>query len=118
MPKYWGKQIFSLGRIPEVGAKDGKDKREKKDRKLVITMASYALQRHLGWHTQSRLGQKIRDRQADRHRYFLSCCATKKHVLQGLTHYKLVIHIWMDIFNNIQIEYLVAENMKVSLLNC
>ena len=27
-------------------------------RKLLITMASYALQRHLGWRTQSRLGQQ------------------------------------------------------------
>ena len=34
-------------------------KREREiERKLVITMASYALQRHLGWRTQSHLGQK------------------------------------------------------------
>ena len=33
-----------------------KTEREK-DRKLVITMASYALQRHLRWRTLSRLGQ-------------------------------------------------------------
>ena len=26
---------------------------------MVITMASYALQRHLGWRTQSRLGQSL-----------------------------------------------------------
>ena len=32
-------------------------KREKRDRKLVITMASHALQRHLGWRMQSCLGQ-------------------------------------------------------------
>ena len=48
--------------IPRSGskAKDGERKREKekKDRTMVITMASYALQRHLGWRTQSRLGQK------------------------------------------------------------
>ena len=86
MPKYLGKQIFTHRRFPEVGQKQktekkkrevGKNngqlriatsprvahakppgpKREKRDRKLVITMASYALQRHLGWRTQSHLGQ-------------------------------------------------------------
>ena len=36
-------------------AKDGEKERE---RNWVITMASYALQRNLGWRTQSRLGQK------------------------------------------------------------
>ena len=60
MPKYWGKQIFTHGSFPRSGskAKDG-EKREKEvlERKLVITMASYALQRHLVWRTQSRLGQ-------------------------------------------------------------
>ena len=55
MPKYWGKQIFTHGRFPEVVQKT--EKKRKKDRKYVITMASYALQRHLGWQTQSRLGQ-------------------------------------------------------------
>ena len=41
-----------------MGQKQKTEKRERKkeDRKLVITMASYALQR-LGWRTQSRLGQ-------------------------------------------------------------
>ena len=53
MPKYWGKQIFTHGRFPEVGQKQ-KTEREKK----IITMASYVLQCHLGWLTQSRLGQK------------------------------------------------------------
>ena len=47
MPKYWGKQIISLGRFPEVGQKQQTERGERKkkeDRKLVITMASYALQ--------------------------------------------------------------------------
>ena len=44
MPKYWGKQIFSLGSFPEVGQKQKMEKKEKEERKLVITMASYALQ--------------------------------------------------------------------------
>ena len=59
MPKYWGKQIFNHGRFPEVAQKQKTEKRERKkeDQELVITMASYALQRHLGWRTQSRLGQ-------------------------------------------------------------
>ena len=49
MPKYWGKQIFNHGRFPEVGQKEKTEKRERKNdyQKLVITMASYALQRHL-----------------------------------------------------------------------
>ena len=62
LPKYWGKQIFSLGSSPKrVKSKRqrGKKERREKDWKMVITMASYALQkRHLGWRTQSRLGQK------------------------------------------------------------
>ena len=32
MPKYWGKQIFSLGSFPEVGQKQ---KAEKKERKIL-----------------------------------------------------------------------------------
>ena len=58
MPKYWGKQIFSLGRFPEVGPKQKTEKREReRERKLVKTMASYASQRPLGWRTQSPPGQ-------------------------------------------------------------
>ena len=42
MPKYWGKQIFSLGRFLEVGQKQKteKERKRKRDQKLVITMAS------------------------------------------------------------------------------
>ena len=48
MPKYWGKQIFTHRSFPKVG-QNQKTEREKKetkkeDWKLVITMASYALQ--------------------------------------------------------------------------
>ena len=52
------KQIFTHGSFPEVGKKQKTEKKEKKkeEQTLVITMASYALQRHLGWRTQSRLG--------------------------------------------------------------
>ena len=40
MPKYWVKNYFTHGRIPEVGQKQQTEKREgKKTRKLVITMA-------------------------------------------------------------------------------
>ena len=31
MPKYWGKQIFSLGSFPEVGQKQNTGKKEKKE---------------------------------------------------------------------------------------
>ena len=61
MPKYWGKNYFAHGSFPEVGQKqktEKKKKERKSDRKLVITIASYALQRHLGWRTQIRLGQQ------------------------------------------------------------
>ena len=30
MPKYWGKQIFSLGSFPEVGQKQKAEKKKKK----------------------------------------------------------------------------------------
>ena len=30
MPKYWKKQIFAHGRLPEVGQKQKKEEREKK----------------------------------------------------------------------------------------
>ena len=32
MPKYWGKQIFSLGSFPEVGQKKRRRKRKKEER--------------------------------------------------------------------------------------
>ena len=35
-----------------------REEEKKRDQKFVIKMASYALQRHLGCHTQSRLGQE------------------------------------------------------------
>ena len=39
MPKYWGKQIFSIRSFPEVGQKQKTQKKKKeKDRKLVIPM--------------------------------------------------------------------------------
>ena len=53
--KVLGETNFPPREFPRSGskAKDGKAKRKKKDRKLVLTMASYALQRHLGWRTQA-----------------------------------------------------------------
>ena len=43
------------------GASKPPGPKRKRDWTMVITMASYALQRHLGWRTQSRLGQLIND---------------------------------------------------------
>ena len=48
MPKYWGKNYFAHGSFPEMGQKQKMEKKEKErrkkiDRKLVITIASYAL---------------------------------------------------------------------------
>ena len=51
MPKYWGKQIFSLESFPEVGQKQ---KTEKKEERLTDGNNNG----HLGWRTQNRLGQK------------------------------------------------------------
>ena len=53
--KYCGKQIFSLGKFPKVGQnkRRKKKRKRKKDRKLVITIASYTLQRHLRWCMQA-----------------------------------------------------------------
>ena len=35
MPKYWGKQIFSLGSFPEVGQKQKTEKRTRKKRERL-----------------------------------------------------------------------------------
>ena len=35
MPKYWGKQIFSLASFPEVGQKQKTEKKKKKERLKV-----------------------------------------------------------------------------------
>ena len=45
MPKYWGKQIFTHGRFPEVGQKQKteREKKRKKDRTMVITMAKLCM---------------------------------------------------------------------------
>ena len=58
MPIYWGEQIFSLG-VSRSGSK-AKDVEERrvKDLKLVITMASYALQTPPRVAHSSCLGQK------------------------------------------------------------
>ena len=44
MPKYWGKQMFTHGRFPEVGEKKKAEKKKKRRRKKkdVKTMASFA----------------------------------------------------------------------------
>ena len=58
--KILGDTNFHTQEFPRSGskAKDGeREKDREKERKLVITMASYALQRDLGWRTQSRLDQ-------------------------------------------------------------
>ena len=50
--------IFASG-VSLKWVKSRRRREKKKGRKLVITMASYALQRHLGWRTQSRLANKL-----------------------------------------------------------
>ena len=41
MPKYWGKQIFALGRFPAVGQKQKTEERERK--KMIFVMAAWAI---------------------------------------------------------------------------
>ena len=53
MPKHWG-SFLEVGQKQKTGREE---REEEKKLKLVITMASYALQRHLVWRTQSRLSQ-------------------------------------------------------------
>ena len=53
-----GGNKFSQTGVSPKWVKSKRRKRKKEDRKLVITMASYPLQRHLGWDTRSRLGQQ------------------------------------------------------------
>ena len=56
--KISGEINFQPREFPQSGSK-AKDRGEKKkDRKFVITMASYALQRYLVWCTKSRLGRQ------------------------------------------------------------
>ena len=65
MLKYWGKQIFTHGRFPEVGQKQKtekkkKEKKRKKDRTMAITMAklrmahasTHGARKH-AWRTQA-----------------------------------------------------------------
>ena len=47
--------------LPKDGEKRKKEERER-DPTMVITMASYELQRHLGWRMQSHLGQNAQTR--------------------------------------------------------
>ena len=35
MPKYWGKQIFTHGRFPEVGEKEKAEKKKKKEEEIL-----------------------------------------------------------------------------------
>ena len=51
MPKYWVKNYFTHGIFPEVGQKQKTEKKKKKERKLVITMAKL-LMAH-AWRTQA-----------------------------------------------------------------
>ena len=56
MTKYWGKQIFTHGRFPEVGEKY---KAEKKKKKVGENKGQLRFVRHHVWRTQARLDQNI-----------------------------------------------------------
>ena len=61
MPKYWGKQIFTHGRFPEVGLKvEGGEKekrRKKKKKKVGENNGQLRFVRHHAWRSQARLDQ-------------------------------------------------------------
>ena len=59
MPKYWGKQIFTHGRFPDVGQKQKTEKRKRRANVCIITMASYALRTPPQVAHASRLGQFV-----------------------------------------------------------
>ena len=56
MPKYWGKQIFTHGRFPEVGQKQKTEERERKKERLNDGnnngQATHGA-RKLAWRTQA-----------------------------------------------------------------
>ena len=60
MPKYWGKQIFSLGSLPEMGQnqKTENKEREREIERLKVGNNNVQLQMTIaasgaGWHTQA-----------------------------------------------------------------
>ena len=61
MPKYWGKQIFTHGRFPEVGEKQKAWEKKEKERKKKVGENNGQLRfvRHHVWRTQARLDQKL-----------------------------------------------------------
>ena len=60
MPKYWGKQIFTHGRFPEVGQKQKTEKRKRRKERLNDGnnngQATHGARKHTH---ASRLGQKF-----------------------------------------------------------
>ena len=58
MPKYWGKQIFTHGRFPEVGEKQKAERRKKRERKIGETNGQLRFVRNHVWRTQARLDPK------------------------------------------------------------
>ena len=56
MPKYWGKQIFTHGRFPEVGQKQKTEERERKKERLNEGnnkgQAMHGARKH-AWRTQA-----------------------------------------------------------------
>ena len=74
MSKYWGKQIFTHGRFPEVGQKQKTEKEKKKSKRkkdgtMVITIAklrmahasTHGARKH-AWRTQARMAHASRPR--------------------------------------------------------
>ena len=57
MPKYWGKQIFTHGRFPEVGQKQKTEREEKKEKRRLNDGDNYGQATHgsckHAWRTQA-----------------------------------------------------------------
>ena len=62
LPKYWGKQIFTHGRFPEVGQKQKTEKKKKKRERLNDgnnnSQATNGARMVHAWHTQATWAKK------------------------------------------------------------
>ena len=61
MPKYWGKQIFTTGRFPQVGQKQKTEKKERKKERAKVGdnngQATHGARKH-AWCTQAAWAKK------------------------------------------------------------
>ena len=79
MPKYWGKQIFTHGRFPEVKSRRRKRKKKKRrGKKVGENNGQLRFVQHHGWRTQARLDQNY----AELVNYVIICRVNKQQMAQ------------------------------------